>query len=512
MRRQRLFFYVKVKRGRKGERVKKITIFIVLVLSMVSIQAAGKEIDGYMLDYEINSMTIHQGYLDIRGWAYVWNYQGFYQQMTADQGSHRFQLRIGQKEYSSLHDYSVDLSYLNASSQLSACSKQQNDQKGMSGKCNYALQDIGFHFKVPLSDIQHQSSVTFPLILKMTMKDGHIFEGAMHYFGSLNKVTSGDIEIYFSHSLENARFKIDTSIDAFVKTGPTFASERATWQGNYLYLEKGTVFSHILDKKIDQHVTMYQVAYEPSHDVRGRLRVKEKVGGNNYAWIPSAYVQYDTQDFMITLNHRPIIDMQDLTVSLNQAIDPYEDVYAYDQEDGNLVNQLSIQGTYDTSKEGDYTLYYQVSDHLGFTCAKKRIIHVKNQEPFLEAKNRYFFLGEDISIAEYLRKVTAHDQEDGDLMEKVKVDYSCVDVYEVGHYPVYYEVADSGNKKTRATAIVTIMDPFALLPLKNYVRFIRVDTLNTLEDSSTWRQQGDYHYLQERLMLQEPIIIYERTI
>ncbi len=488
--------------------MKKIIVLIMIILSIVSVHGAGKEVDGYMLDYEINSITVHQGVLDIRGWAYVWNYQGYERQNV----SHHFQLRIGQHIYDSLHDYQIDLSYLNASSQLSACSRKQNDQKGMSGKCNYALQDIGFHFEIPLVEIQQQSKMTFPLILRMTMKDGHVFEGAMHYFGSLNKVTSGDVEIYFSHSLKNARFKIDTSIDAFVKTGPSFSSERAKWQGEPLYLEKGVVFSHILDKRVDQHVTMYQVAYEPSHKVRGRWRIKEKVGGENYAWIPSAYVQYDTEDFMITLNHRPIIRTQDMTVSLYEEVDIYQDVEVYDQEDGEIKDQLLVWGTYDTSKEGDYVLYYEVRDSLGFTCMKERILHVRNEAPVLEAKNRHFFIGEDISVMEYLRKVTALDKEDGNLIEQVKVDASKVNINEAGQYPVYYEVIDSGSKKAEAVASITMIDPYARLPLTHYVRFIGVETLETLEAHSTWRQQPYNQYLQQYLSSQEPIMVYSKTL
>lgn len=59
---------------------------------------------------------------------------------------------------------------------------------------------------------------------------------------------------------------------------------------------------------------------------------------------------------------------------------------ATDEKDGDLTNVIQIEGTVDTSKEGEYTITYKVADNSGNESTKNRIVTVK-KEPVIRQGN-----------------------------------------------------------------------------------------------------------------------------
>ncbi|MGN1277558.1 MAG: leucine-rich repeat protein [Floccifex sp.] len=80
---------------------------------------------------------------------------------------------------------------------------------------------------------------------------------------------------------------------------------------------------------------------------------------------------------LFELNQIPVIECEDITISLNASFDPYKDVKAMDAEDGDLTKDIVIlDNNVDVSKEGEYTIVYEVKDSQGASCQKIRKVKV----------------------------------------------------------------------------------------------------------------------------------------
>lgn len=80
---------------------------------------------------------------------------------------------------------------------------------------------------------------------------------------------------------------------------------------------------------------------------------------------------------LFELNQIPVIECEDITISLNASFDPLEDVKAMDAENGDLTKDIVIlDNNVDVSKEGEYTIVYEVKDSQGASCQKIRKVKV----------------------------------------------------------------------------------------------------------------------------------------
>ena len=86
-----------------------------------------------------------------------------------------------------------------------------------------------------------------------------------------------------------------------------------------------------------------------------------------------------TRKITVKSNEKPVINgAEDKTIKVGENFDAREGVTAYDEEDGNLINKIVINGSVNTNKAGKYTLTYQVTDNDRNTTKVKRIITVKS--------------------------------------------------------------------------------------------------------------------------------------
>ena len=219
-------------------------------------------------------------------------------------------------------------------------------------------------------------------------------------------------------------------------------------------------------------------------------------------------------------NYAPTLSgIANKSITVGNTFHPLAGVTATDKEDGNLTSKITVAGSVNTSKTGDYTLKYTVTDSKGLSTSKERIITVlRVLEPgqqFYDPAKTYKY-GDQVvykdalyeCIAWYipptgdvspnnpsywklvkvlpdpstpedntapvingvsnkqifvgdtfnpLSGVTASDKEDGDLTSKIIVT-GTVDTSKVGSYDLTYTVTDSKGLKATASAKITITE------------------------------------------------------
>ncbi|WP_299004168.1 immunoglobulin-like domain-containing protein [uncultured Shewanella sp.] len=80
-------------------------------------------------------------------------------------------------------------------------------------------------------------------------------------------------------------------------------------------------------------------------------------------------------------NDAPVLNgIDDATISLNSEFDPLEGVSATDSQEGDLTDNISIQGEVNTAVEGSYTLTYTIEDQWQASTSLSRVITVTSED------------------------------------------------------------------------------------------------------------------------------------
>lgn len=158
----------------------------------------------------------------------------------------------------------------------------------------------------------------------------------------------------------------------------------------------------------------------------------------------------------------PIIYCNDISIALDSKFNPLEWVAATDKEDGDITNKvMAIYNNVNTSVEGNYHVIYEIVDSNGNKVNKAMMVVVKSQENMNEENNPPIINANDITLEKGryfnpLDGVTALDNEDGNLTNKIVVKENKVNVSKDGDYKVTYEVTDSKGLTTTKSINVTI--------------------------------------------------------
>ena len=174
---------------------------------------------------------------------------------------------------------------------------------------------------------------------------------------------------------------------------------------------------------------------------------------------------------MEPLNAAPIIKAEDKTLTVGDAFDPMADVTATDEEDGNLTDKIEIlNNEVDTTKPGKYEVIYKVTDSKGASYTKSITVTVNpkmepiNAAPIIKAEDKTLTVGDTFDPK---ADVTATDEEDGNLTDKIEVLKNEVDTTKPGKYEVTYKVTDSKGASRTKTITVTVnpkMEPLNEAP------------------------------------------------
>ena len=134
---------------------------------------------------------------------------------------------------------------------------------------------------------------------------------------------------------------------------------------------------------------------------------------------------------------------------------------AQDNYDGDITDKVNVSGDVDTSKPGDYTVKYIVSDSSDNEAEASRTVHVTDT-----TAPEIVLSGDDCVMIKKGDKYKepgykAEDNCDGDITDDVTVSGDEVDTDTVGKYTINYEVEDSSGNKGTASRVVRVYAPAA---------------------------------------------------
>ena len=174
------------------------------------------------------------------------------------------------------------------------------------------------------------------------------------------------------------------------------------------------------------------------------------------------------------INSAPVIHATDKTITVGDTFDPKADVTATDEEDGDLTDKIIVEkNDVNTDVAGKYEVTYKVTDRKGATSRKTIIVTVNpkmepiNAAPVINATDKTLTVGDTFDPK---ADVTATDEEDGDLTDKIIVEKNDVNTDVAGKYEVTYKVTDRKGATSRKTIIVTVnpkMEPINAAPVIN---------------------------------------------
>ena len=155
----------------------------------------------------------------------------------------------------------------------------------------------------------------------------------------------------------------------------------------------------------------------------------------------------------------------DVEITVGDAFDPLAGVTATDDVDGDVTKSIKVSGAVDTSKAGEYTLTYRVSDKAGNEATATRTVTVEEEPvtPPAEDKTAPVFSGVSDVTVEFgasfdpLAGVSAKDDVDGDVTSSIKVEGD-VDTSKAGTYTLTYTVSDKAGNTATATRVVTVKE------------------------------------------------------
>ncbi|HDR7600967.1 TPA: DUF5011 domain-containing protein [Bacillus mycoides] len=149
------------------------------------------------------------------------------------------------------------------------------------------------------------------------------------------------------------------------------------------------------------------------------------------------------------------------TINVGDKFNPLSGVKAIDNEDGDITDNVTVDGSVDASKPGTYELTYTVSDSNGNkvtakqTVTVKQKVETKNEAPVLTVPfTTTLRVGEEFDP---MAGVSATDKEDGNLTNKIKYEGN-VDTSKPGKYIVEYWVVDSKGVNATATQSVIVKE------------------------------------------------------
>ena len=160
------------------------------------------------------------------------------------------------------------------------------------------------------------------------------------------------------------------------------------------------------------------------------------------------------------LNACPVIKATDKTLTVGDTFDPKADVTAQDEEDGDITDKLEVlKNDVDTTKPGKYEVTYKVTDSGGASYVKTIKVTVNpkmeplNAAPIIKAEDKTLTVGD---TCDPKADVTAQDEEDGDITDKIEILKNEVDTTKPGKYEVTYKVTDSKGASYTKSITVTV--------------------------------------------------------
>ena len=355
-----------------GDKIKKI-IYILFIAFLYlclgsNVQALEyQDVTKRDLIYEINGFYISGDYLIVNGWALIGgNVQNYF-----DSSTHSYSLVVASQqdktdkliyEGTLLWTDKTDLfRYVSTKRVCSSTAIYQDPNY-----CYATLRNVGFEFKIPLSDLKADSS--YDVTLRMHAKSSNLAYQTKIFAPNIQQFQEKDgirYELYSDYSTTHIIMLTDI---LFVKDGPSTASSRMySWQScsltsNTLYWLQWEVFTTLQETAKTNNSydaeTWFRVLFNQGMCYEGRSRAY--MGYSYSGWMPSVYTDFDGTPAIIkitTQNYASIDEMRSYTSAYNSQtkavlklynrINQTNNIKLY--QNGNLVYDNNT--TYNGSKE-----------------------------------------------------------------------------------------------------------------------------------------------------------------
>lgn len=118
------------------------------------------------------------------------------------------------------------------------------------------------------------------------------------------------------------------------------------------------------------------------------------------------------------------------------------DVTAWDDKDGDLTDQILLQGVQKRAGDNTATVTYAVVDSDNHVTTRTREVRYTDYQPphFTLNKELRYSVGSVLRVRD---RLTASDKVDGDLSDRIRVVSSSPSTYNEGTYPVTFQVTNS---------------------------------------------------------------------
>lgn len=192
-------------------------------------------------------------------------------------------------------------------------------------------------------------------------------------------------------------------------------------------------------------------------------------------------------------NTAPVINCpsDSITISINDGNDVLlNGVTAYDQEDGDLTQNIMIEGISKFYEKGKCRVTYAVVDSENCVTKYVRdIIYSDYTSPYFSLTGPLTFsFGTAFDISDYIR---AHDCIDGDIVNNIEItlDDSLTDISDVGESEITFSVTNSKGDSITLPLTVTVEQKTTLekryepvIYLKQYLLYINKGESFTPQD------------------------------
>lgn len=220
----------------------------------------------------------------------------------------------------------------------------------------------------------------------------------------------------------------------------------------------------------------------------------------------------------IVKNNPPVIIAKDKTIVQGTEFKEKENIAATDIEDGNLTEKIVvIKNDVKIHEVGTYEVIYKVTDSKNETTTKTiKVTVTENKKPTISAEDIEIVQGKTF---EEKKNVTAKDDEDGDLTEKIVVKENTTKNDIPGTYKIVYEVTDSYNQTTtKEIKVVVLKDEAPVINTEDKVIAQKTTFDEKNNVTATDKEDGDLTEKIEVIKntvntkeLGEYIVIYEVT-
>jgi len=277
--------------------------------------------------YEINGFYIEDNSLKINGWAISdRNIQNYF-----DDTTHSFSIFLQNVNNpndilyydGALLDVDKTILFKYATTNKKCSSTAINKPLN---ECYMVVENVGFEFVIPLSDLQRDTS--YRVVLRMYNKQANVAYQTYIFAPNISEYHEKDglrYELYSDFSATNI---VMLSNMLFVKAGPSTSSSRmysyksCSATGNTLYWKQWEVFTNLqeISKTTDSYdsETWFRVLFDQGKCIGGRARAF--MGYSYPGWMPSTYTDFDGTPATIkitTQNHSSIDEIRTYTAPAN---------------------------------------------------------------------------------------------------------------------------------------------------------------------------------------------------